>query len=89
MALNKKEKESLIEKFQINGNDSGSIEVQIALLTTHIRELTDHCQKHAKDFSAKRGVLKMVCRRRRFLSYIMKNDADKYKNLIKQLGLRK
>ena len=89
MALQKEEKQTIIRDFGQGSQDTGSAEVQVALLTTDIRQLTAHCQKHSKDFSSKRGLLKMVCRRRRFLRYLEKNDAEKYKSVIERLGLKK
>ena len=89
MALAKEVKQKLIKEFALNDQDTGSVEVQIALLTENIRLLTDHCQKHAKDFSTKRGLLKMVCQRKSFLNYIAKNNVDQYKKLIGRLGLKR
>jgi small subunit ribosomal protein S15 len=89
MALLKEVKEKLASDFGISKNDTGSVEVQIALLTENIRELTDHCQKHPKDFSTRRGLLKMVCRRRRFLNYLELHRVGKYKDMVQRLGLRK
>jgi len=89
MALSKVEKETLIKEFAIGSGDTGSTEVQIALLTENIRQLTEHCKVNPKDFSTKRGLLQMVCNRRRFLSYLEKKDAAKYREIIKRLGLRK
>ncbi len=89
MVLHKEEKRKIIEDFQQNLSDTGSVEVQIALLTNDIRLLTGHCQAYPKDFSSKRGLLKMVCRRRRFLRYLGEVDENKYRDLVKRLGLRK
>jgi small subunit ribosomal protein S15 len=89
MALTKEEKNNLVKEFSINENDTGSTEVQIALLTTNIRHLTDHCQKNPKDFSSKRGLLKMVCDRRTFLKYLERKNTQKYRDVIQKLGLRK
>lgn len=89
MALRKEQKERLIKEFAINPKDTGSAELQVALLTENIRDLTEHCKTHHHDFSTKRGLLKMVCRRRKFLDYLAKKDHAKYKELIKKLGLRK
>ncbi len=89
MALSKVEKETLIKEFAIGSGDTGSTEVQIALLTENIRQLTEHCKVNPKDFSTKRGLLQMVCNRRRFLSYLEQKDAAKYREIIKRLGLRK
>jgi len=89
MALNKEEKKNIIENFGKNLQDSGSSEVQVAFLTKNINYLIGHCKKNPKDFSSKRGLLKMVCQRRSFLYYIKERDEVKYKELIKRLGLRK
>jgi len=89
MALNKEEKEKIIKAFAVGSGDTGSTEVQIALLTENINQLTNHCKVNPKDFSTKRGLLKMVCNRRRFLSYLEQKDAAKYREIVKQLGLRK
>jgi small subunit ribosomal protein S15 len=89
MALSKEVKQKLIKEFAIGPQDTGSAEVQIALLTEDIRQLTDHCKENHKDFSSKRGLLKKVCQRRRFLQYLERNDATKYRDVLKRLGLRK
>ena len=89
MALNREEKEKVIKDFAQSAQDTGSAEVQVALLTKTIKQLTEHCQKNSHDFSSKRGLLKMVCRRRRFLRYLEQNNKIKYKEVVKRLGLRK
>ncbi len=89
MMLQKEDKQTIVRDFGQSPQDTGSIEVQVALLTSNIHLLTGHCQRHSKDFSSRRGLLKMVCRRRRFLRYLEKNDAAKYKSVIERLGLRK
>lgn len=89
MALNKDEKKEIVEKFGHNVQDTGSVEVQIAMLTKNIRLLTDHCKQNPKDFSSKRGLLKMVCQRRSFLRNLKNEDEVCYKGLIERLGLRK
>jgi len=89
MALSREAKEKLIQEFAIGSGDTGSSEVQIALLTENIRQLTGHCKENPKDFSTKRGLLKMVCSRRRFLTYLERKDFAKYREIIKRLGLRK
>lgn len=89
MALTKEEKQDIVKSFGQTSQDSGSVDVQVAFLTKNINDLTDHCKKNPKDFSSKRGLLKMVCRRRSFLQYIEQRDAAKYKELIKKLKLRK
>ena len=89
MALTKEVKQKLIKEFALNDQDTGSAEVQIALLTENIRALTDHCQKNPKDFSTKRGLLKMVCQRKSFLNYLVKSDVEQYKKIIGRLGLKR
>lgn len=89
MALTKEEKKQIIEKFRLNDNDSGSPEVQIALLTERIRRLTEHLKVHKKDFHSRVGLLKMIGRRRKLLRYLQEKDFERYKKLIQELGLRK
>ncbi len=89
MALSKEEKNTIVKEFGKGLEDTGSTEVQVALLTKNIRMLTGHCKENPKDFSSKRGLLKMVCQRRSFLRYIQQKSEEKYKNIIKRLGLRK
>jgi small subunit ribosomal protein S15 len=87
--LEKGKKQEIIEKFRVHDNDSGSPEVQIALLTERIRELTNHFQVHKKDFHSRRGLLKLVGQRRRLLDYLKSRKIDKYRKIVKELGLRK
>ncbi len=82
------DKEEVIKKYQLHPEDRGSAPVQIALLTTRINELTDHFRKHAKDHHSRRGLLKMVGRRRRLLEYLKRQDLERYRSLIEDLGLR-
>lgn len=89
MALTKEVKEELAKAFGASANDTGSIKVQVALLTHNIKELTEHCKEHPHDFSTKRGLLKMVCRRRKFLKSIQNKDVKEYQSMIERLGLRK
>jgi small subunit ribosomal protein S15 len=89
MALTKEAKQELIEKHGRNGQDTGSAEVQIAMLTRRINELTEHLRAHPKDHYSRRGLLKLVGRRRRFLGYLQRKDLEKYRALIKELGLRR
>lgn len=89
MALSKEVKDRLIKQYAQHGTDTGSSEVQIATLCEGIKELTKHCQANPQDFSSKRGLLKMVCQRRKFLDYLARKDHAKYKEMIQQLGLRK
>jgi len=83
------EKEKLIKKYKIHDLDTGSPEVQIALLTEEIKRLVLHLKKHSKDFHSKRGLLKMVGRRRRLLSYLKEEDEKRYNVILKKIGLKK
>ena len=85
----KETKTALIEEYKINERDTGSPEVQIALLTTRINELTEHLKVHKKDHHSRRGLLKMVGHRRNLLAYLMKNDIERYRDIIKRLNIRK
>lgn len=88
MTINLKNKKELIEKFGKDTKDSGSVEVQVAMLSQKISELTEHLKENAKDFQAKRGLLMMVGRRKRMLTYIKNSDIEKYRKLIKELNIR-
>jgi small subunit ribosomal protein S15 len=83
------EKEDTIGKYSRHETDTGSPEVQIALLTGRITELSEHFKNHPKDFHSKRGLLSLVARRRGLLKFLMKNNRERYKSLISELGLRK
>ena len=89
MALTKEVKQELIDKHGANGQDTGSTEVQVAMLTRRINELTEHLRTHPKDHFSRRGLLKLVGRRRRFLDYLQRKDLEGYRALIKELGLRR
>jgi len=89
MAVSKEKKEILIREFAQKPEDTGSIEVQIALLTEDIKALTEHFKENQKDFSSKRGLLVKVSRRKRFLQYLEKHNLAKYQEVIKRLGLKK
>ena len=89
MSVTKETKQEIISKFGKNDKDSCAAETQIALLTTRIQDLTEHLKSHPKDHSSRRGLLKLVGQRRRMLKYLQKNDLMKYRELIKELGLRK
>lgn len=89
MALTKEKKEELIKKFGKEANDTGSIEVQIALLTEEINALTEHFKSHPKDNHSKRGLLHKVGQRKSLLNYLIKNDVTRYRKVVKDLGLRK
>lgn len=82
-------KQELISKYRVHDKDTGSPEVQIALLSDRINQLTEHFKKFAKDHQSRRGLLKMVGQRRRLLEYLKTIHADRYKKLTKELGLRK
>ncbi len=88
MSINLKNKAELTKKFGANAKDTGATEVQIAMMSTKISELTEHLKLNAKDFSTKRGLLMMVGKRKRLLSYLKVKDIDKYRDLIKKLKLR-
>jgi small subunit ribosomal protein S15 len=81
-------KEEVIQKYKLHDNDRGSTPVQIAILTARINDLRTHFDAHKKDHHSRRGLLKMVGRRRRLLEYMKKTDVEKYRGLIKDLGLR-
>ena len=89
MALNKEKKAELVKKFGKNETDTGSIEVQIAILTEEINSLTEHFKEHKHDHHSKRGLLKKVGQRKSLLNYLMKHDVARYRKIVKDLGLRK
>ena len=89
MALSKEEKAKIIKEFAKNENDCGSAEVQIAILTNEINNLTEHLKEHKHDFHSRRGLLKKVGQRRSMLKYLAKKDITRYREVIKKLGLRK
>lgn len=89
MALVKEKKTEVIDNFRVHAKDTGSSVVQVALLTEKINYLTDHLQTHRKDFHSRRGLLMMIGKRRRLLSYLKKWDPKKYEETIKKLDLRK
>jgi len=89
MKGNMQAKQDLVKKYQSHKNDTGSTDVQVALLTQKIADLAKHLKKHAKDSDSRRGLLMMVGKRRRLLNYLKKNDLKKYEKLIKDLGLKK
>ena len=88
MALSRDQKDQVIAKFRKHEEDSGSPEVQVALLTERINTLSSHFKTHAKDHHSRRGLLKMVGQRKRLLNYMKKKDVEGYRSLIKELGLR-
>ena len=89
MALTKEKKAELVEKFGKDSKDTGSIEVQIAILTEEINTLTEHFKEHKHDHHSKRGLLRKVGQRRSLLNYLIKNDVTRYRKIVKELGLRK
>lgn len=86
--IEKELKQQVIEQYKTHGADTGSPEVQIAILTTRIRELTEHMKIHKKDFHSRRGLLIMVGKRRKLLQYLRNKNFGRYQNLIQSLGLR-
>ena len=89
MSLQPDQKKEIIEKHKIHGKDTGSPEVQIALLTKRINYLTEHFKTHKKDHHSRQGLLKIVNQRRRLLNYLKRNDPPRYRKLIDELGIRK
>ncbi len=89
MVLTAENKKEIINKFKLHNNDTGSPEVQIALLSNRIKYLTDHFKVHKKDHHSRRGLLKLVGQRRRLLNYLKKTDVERYRVIIKELGIRK
>jgi small subunit ribosomal protein S15 len=89
MTLTQERKQELVEKFGDTPTDTGKAEVQIALLTERINGLTEHLRTHGKDHHSRRGLLMLVGRRRRFLNYLQRSDLERYRGLVRQLGLRK
>jgi len=89
MAITQDRKAEIVKEFACSESDTGSSEVQVALLTEHIRGLTEHLKVHKKDFSTRRGLLSMVGQRTRLLRYLRNNEPERYNELIKRLGLRK
>ena len=86
--ITKEQKAELVKQYGKSETDTGSAEVQVAMLSARIKELTEHMKSHKKDFHTRRGLLMLVGKRRRLLSYIKKNDIENYRNLIKSLGIR-
>ena len=87
--LLKEEKSKVIAEYATNEGDTGSPEVQIAILTKRINDLTEHLKTHKKDHHSRRGLLKMVGQRRNLLNYVMKKDIERYRSIIARLGIRK
>jgi len=89
MNLTKEEKQEIIEEYGKDKNDSGTTEVQIAILTKRINKLNLHFKEHKKDHASRRGLMQMVGKRRRLLDYLIKNDIERYRTIIKALSIRK
>lgn len=89
MTLSKEQKQEIISKYKLHNMDSGSPEVQLALLTEKIRYLTEHFKTHTSDHHSRRGLLRMVGRRRRLLEYLKKAKVERYRAIVKELGLRR
>jgi len=89
MSITAERKKELIEKFGTKPGDTGSPEVQVAILTERIKNLTDHLNQHKKDFHTRRGLLIMVGQRRRLLDYLKRKEVSRYENVVKELGLRR
>ena len=89
MALTKEVKSAIVKEYQRDAKDTGSVEVQVAVLTAQINRLTAHLKDHPKDFHSGRGLMKMVGRRKNFLNYLKENDINRYRDLVARLGLRK
>jgi small subunit ribosomal protein S15 len=89
MAITTEQRTQLVGEYQRGKGDTGSPEVQVALLTSRINELTDHFKTHIKDFHSRRGLLRLVSRRRKLLDYLKRSDNERYRTLLDRLGLRK
>ncbi|WP_039455263.1 30S ribosomal protein S15 [Candidatus Jidaibacter acanthamoebae] len=89
MSIAAEKKQALIKDFSLSSNDTGSVEVQVAILSERITNLTEHFKGNTKDFQSRRGLLVLVNRRRRLLSYLKREDLNRYQDLIARLGLRK
>lgn len=88
MALLQEQKQTIISDYQVHETDTGSADVQIAMLTERINKLSSHLQRNKKDYSSRRGLMKIIGRRKRLMSYLLKQDADRYRALIQRLGIR-
>jgi len=86
--LTPEEKTKIIDKYKIHKTDTGSDEIQVALISEEIKKLLSHLKKHSKDFHSKRGLLKMVSQRRKFLKHLKKEDEKRYNSIIKKIGLK-
>jgi len=88
MPISKEDKQKYVDKFGKDANDSGAPEVQVAILTHRIRELTEHVKTHKKDNHTRRGLVQLVSKRKKMLKYLMRTNADSYVNLVKELSIR-
>ncbi len=88
MALLQEKKQEIISSYQVHETDTGSVEVQVAMLTEKINRLSKHLQANKKDYSSRRGLLRMIGQRKRLLAYLVKQDATRYRELISKLGIR-
>lgn len=89
MALLQERKQEIISEHQVHETDTGSVDVQIAMLTDRINSLSQHLRTNKKDYASRRGLLKMIGQRKRLLAYLIKQDAERYRELIKKLGIRR
>ncbi|MCF7919390.1 MAG: 30S ribosomal protein S15 [Candidatus Cloacimonetes bacterium] len=89
MALSPEAKKAIMAEFKLHESDTGSPEVQVALLSYRIKEITEHLKVHPKDFHSRRGLLQLIGKRRRLLNYVSKEDIERYRRLVKELGLRR
>ncbi len=89
MSITAEKKQKVIKEYATKKEDTGSPEVQVAILTNRIEELSKHMQEHKKDFHSRRGLLAMVAKRRKLLDYLKRNDEERYQKLIKSLGIRR
>ncbi|GAB1468263.1 30S ribosomal protein S15 [Candidatus Cloacimonadota bacterium] len=89
MPLKPEAKTAIMAEFKLHESDTGSPEVQVAMLTRRIKDITEHLKEHAKDFSTRRGLLKLIGQRRRLLDYLKRKDISRYRSIIKALGIRK
>ncbi len=89
MGIRPEAKQAIMAEFKLHDSDTGSPEVQVALMTQRIKDITEHLKVHKKDFHSRRGLLKLIGQRRRLLDYLQENDIERYRKLIRALGLRK
>lgn len=89
MSITKERKQELIDEFKVSDDDTGSPDVQVAVLSERINELTQHLKIHRKDFASRRGLLMLVSRRKRLLAYVRRNDPQRYSSLVERLNLRR